>query len=304
MSTSVGSKYEVEGSELIKSSTKLGWNSQATAEIYKHKRLDSYDFVQPITEVVINISGTANYCRRADGPEQKFISRSGSASICPRGVNVKYLHIDSGPLNLLHIYMPVDLFGMLRCPDGDVANAGLIYTGGFHDPLVQSIGFAVAEELMKEVTEARTSQLFLDSFAVGLAARLLQQYTQNKCRNFTETYFDALTTGGLDRTRLNRVIDFIQNNIDSDISLDDLAKIACLSAFHFCRAFKTATGLSPFQYISEVRINKAKVLLAHQRTPINDIALSTGFSTGANLARAFKKAVGLSPSQYRMNLIM
>lgn len=295
----VGSKYTKGGSELLRSSSKVGDVNSVCAEIYQHNRLKCTSFVQPVTEIVVNVSGSANFRRRADGAEQKYLSQVGSASICPAGVEVRYLHIEAGPLKMLHFYLPTDLFGALQ-PVGDGTHiACLLYKGGINDPLIQSIGFAVAEELMQEERSEGVTQMLLESFGVGLAARLMQRYTRDDQRGLSESYFDAYSGRGLDRCRLSRVVEFIQENLDTDISLDDLAKIACLSVFHFCRAFKTATGASPFRYISEVRIGKAKTLLKDPYMSIDDIALSTGFSSGANLARAFKKFVGVSPTQYR-----
>lgn len=292
-------KYQAGGSKLVRSSNDLGWRSAVTAGIYRHAMLDCLDFVQPITEVVIGMAGNARFRRKADGPEQSFVSGAGSVGICPRGIPVKYLHIDAGPVEMLHISMPASLFGALRSADGSDADSGLIYAGGLHDPLIQSIGSAINEELAREATPDRTDRIIVDSFAMGLAARLLQRYTRGDRRNFTESYIDARSSKGLDPARLDRVTDFIQHRFDADISLDDLADVACLSVFHFCRAFKIATGLSPFQYISGVRIRRAQQLLTDCEATIDDIASSTGFSSGANLARAFKKSVGLSPSQYR-----
>lgn len=301
---SVGGKYKAGGSKLVKSSAPEDWHGAVAAEIYRHGRLDCQSFLQPVTEVVINLRGTANFRRRATGPEQKFTSRMGSASICPSGVEVSYLHIDCGPLDLLHVFIPTDLFGTLRNTDGSAIGSGLAYQGGIHDPLIQSIGFAVAEELMRTNAGDQASRLMLDSFGMGLAARLLQRYTRNDRQNFSDSYFDAHSGRGLDKARLERVCDYIRENLDCEISLDDLAGIACLSVFHFCRAFKIATGSSPFQYISSLRIDKAKALLGEKNVTIDEIALSAGFSSGANLARAFKKAVGLSPSEYRINRLV
>lgn len=298
----VGARYEAGGSELLKSSAQMGWNGRAAAAIYKHHKLDCESFVQSVTEVIVNLSGSANFRRKADGPEQRYKSRVGSASICPRGVSVRYLQIDSGPLDMIHLSVPTDLFGTLKCLDGSAEGSGLLYTGGLRDPLLESIGFAVAEELMQCDADRPTGQLLLDSYALAAAARLLQRYVRKDTSNFTKSYFEVRSAKGLDRARLQRVVEFINVHLSEDMSLDQLANVACLSTFHFCRAFKIATGLAPFQYIGDARIQRAKSLLADRQTTIDDVAVSAGFSSGANLARAFKKALGVSPRRYRFSL--
>lgn len=146
----VGGKYAKGGSEIIRASSRTGDVNSVCAEIYQHNRLNCTSFVQPVTEIVVNVSGSANFRRRADGAEQKYLSQVGSSSICPAGVEVLYLHIEAGPLKMLHFYLPTDLFGALQPVDDGSHIACLLCKGGINDPLIQSIGFAVAEELMQE----------------------------------------------------------------------------------------------------------------------------------------------------------
>lgn len=292
----LGSKYELGGSKLIASSVDRGWGSSVTAEVRRHEDLHCTGFVQQVNEVIIALSGSAKIRRRADGPEQKFLSRPGSACICPRGVAVKYLHIHSGSLDMLHLYLPQNLFGNLESPDSSSVDSGLMYTGGFFDPLVQHIGLAVAEELQAEHSAGR---IVLDSLALALAARMLQHYTRQVPGNMSGSFIDGRSAGALDHARLNRVLEFMYQNLVSDITLDELAGVACLSVFHFARAFKLATGSAPVQYLTDLRIARAKALLTDLSISVEDVAFSTGFSSGTNFARAFKKSVGLSPTQYR-----
>jgi len=74
---------------------------------------------------------------------------------------------------------------------------------------------------------------------------------------------------------------------------------ASLSNFHFVRAFKTAMGQSPHQYVSAKRLECAKALLIRGDRPLADIALALNFSSQANFSKAFRKFVGRAPSQYR-----
>ncbi|MBP1875529.1 AraC family transcriptional regulator [Ensifer adhaerens] len=292
----LGSKYELGGSKLLASSVNRGWGSSITAEVRRHEDLHCTAFVQQVNEVIIALSGSAKIKRRADGPEQKFLSRPGSACICPRGVAVKYLHIHSGSLEMLHLYLPQDLFGNLESLDGSSVDSGLMYTGGFYDPLVQHIGLAIAEELQAEQSAGR---IVLDSLALALAARMLQHYTRQEPNKLSGRFIDGKASGALDHARLNRVLEFMYQNLGADITLDELAGVACLSVYHFARAFKLATGSAPVQYFTDLRVARAKALLADPTITVEDVALSTGFSSGTNFARAFKKSVGLSPTQYR-----
>ena len=95
------------------------------------------------------------------------------------------------------------------------------------------------------------------------------------------------------------MLDYIGANLEGDLSLERMAMIACLSRFHFARAFRQAVGQSPHRYVSAKRLERAKALLIHGDRPLVDIALALSFSSQANFARAFMQATGLAPGQYR-----
>jgi AraC family transcriptional regulator len=106
---------------------------------------------------------------------------------------------------------------------------------------------------------------------------------------------------GLDRRRLARVLDYIDGNLEGDLSIDHLASIACLSRFHFARAFKCTVGQSPHRYVSGKRLERAKALLVRGDRSLADIAFALNFSCQANFTRAFRQVMGLTPGQYRRN---
>jgi AraC family transcriptional regulator len=105
--------------------------------------------------------------------------------------------------------------------------------------------------------------------------------------------------GRLDRRRLARLVDYIDANLEGDLSLDRMASVACLSRYHFSRAFKQAVGQSPRRYVSARRLERAKALLIEGDRPLIDIALGLGFSSQANFTRAFQRLMGVAPGQYR-----
>jgi AraC family transcriptional regulator len=109
---------------------------------------------------------------------------------------------------------------------------------------------------------------------------------------------------GLDRRRLTRVLDYIGANLERDLTLARLAAVACLSRFHFSRAFKAAVGRSPHYYVSAKRLELAKQLLGKGDQPLVHIALTLKFSCQANFTRAFREATGQTPAQYRRSVGM
>lgn len=101
-------------------------------------------------------------------------------------------------------------------------------------------------------------------------------------------------------SRINRVIDFIDKNVDKDITLDALAQIANFSKYHFHRLFSSFLGETIFHYIQRLRLEKSAARLLHEPgTTITEIAYACGFSSSAAFAKNFKKYFGMSASEWR-----
>jgi AraC family transcriptional regulator len=101
-------------------------------------------------------------------------------------------------------------------------------------------------------------------------------------------------------SRINRVIDYIEANIDNELSLENLAGVASFSSFHFHRIFRAMVGETLNQFIQRIRIEKAAGKLIHNpKKPITQIALECGFSSSAAFARAFRESFHMSAREWR-----
>lgn len=101
------------------------------------------------------------------------------------------------------------------------------------------------------------------------------------------------------RKEVKRAIEYIRTYYNRDFSLDELAAAVNLSPYHFIRVFKAETEKTPFEYLLEVKIEKAKELLESNNKKITEIGLACGFSNPSHFSRVFKKNVGISPTDYR-----
>jgi AraC-like DNA-binding protein len=96
---------------------------------------------------------------------------------------------------------------------------------------------------------------------------------------------------------IKRVCDYIGQNYMENLSLKKLAEVACLSPFHFQREFKKSIGITPHEYLSDIRIRESKMLLLNSED-IADIAIQLGFFDQSHFSKIFKKTVGVPPGKY------
>jgi len=101
--------------------------------------------------------------------------------------------------------------------------------------------------------------------------------------------------------RINRVIDHLRGNLDRQVKLEELARVACFSEFHFHRIFGAVSGETLNNFTSRLRLEKAARLLRYSDRSLTDIALDCGFSSSATFSRAFRTGYDTSPSQFRKN---
>jgi AraC family transcriptional regulator len=112
----------------------------------------------------------------------------------------------------------------------------------------------------------------------------------------------AIERGGLAGWQQRIVCDFINDNLDRDISLEELAALAKLSPTHFCRSFTRSLGMPPHQYQVRQRVEHAKQLLAEPDRTITEVAIAAGYSVSSNFATVFRRVTGVSPREFRRSL--
>ena len=100
-------------------------------------------------------------------------------------------------------------------------------------------------------------------------------------------------------SKLLRAAAYIEEHYESDITLPELAELAGMSRYHFCRAFRAAFGESPIRYLNHFRVERAKLMLCSTDLSVSEVASLSGFNDPSNFSRIFKRLVSLSPSRYR-----
>lgn len=157
------------------------------------------------------------------------------------------------------------------------------------DSLIENIGLSL---LANADSETPAGRLYADSLIQTFTLHLLKNYS-------TAGFVRENSNGGLSGYKLRHVQEFINENLDEDLSLAEIAEIADLSQFHFARVFRKTTGLTPQQYLMQQRIERAKELLAKNDLPIVEISLRTGFKNQSHFTTLFHKFTKLTPKMWR-----
>jgi AraC family transcriptional regulator len=134
--------------------------------------------------------------------------------------------------------------------------------------------------------------LYGDLLGMSLSIALIKKYGH-------ATTLPPPIKGGLSHPSLRQVLAYIEANLESDIRLEDLASVAGLSTFHFARSFRTSSGITPHQYIVNMRVQRAKTLLLKPEWSVQQIASAVGIGNASQFAKLFRAATGVSPTLWR-----
>ncbi len=129
---------------------------------------------------------------------------------------------------------------------------------------------------------------YAETAGVFLATHLVSRYAGRDVR-----------MPSVGRRRLQPAINYIRDNLHTDLSLTAMAAAANVSKFHFVRVFKDAVGETPVRYLTRQRLLRARRLLADTALPVGEVAKRCGFVSGDRLLAAFTREYGVSPSRFR-----
>jgi AraC family transcriptional regulator len=205
-------------------------------------------------------------------------------------------HIRSPKVQVIHLSIPNVVFARLMDDYNLPAVPGrsIRYSCGVQDELINQIGLSVLSEMMCPTAAGR---MLVETSSLLLAARLVHTHSE-----IGLTRSPIPSRHGLDDVRLRRVLAYIEEHLADDIAVADLANVACLSIFHFTRAFAATMGVPPHRYVSRRRLESAKEMIATGRASLGEIALDCRFSSQSSFTRAFRRATGMTPAEYRRTL--
>jgi AraC family transcriptional regulator len=215
---------------------------------------------------------------------------AGSITLVPAGTPVRAR--SSGHKDELHIFLEADLLARVAAETFSLDPARLTVPplDGLDLPHLRAAMLAVDAEL---TAGGAAGPLAAESLANVLAVHLIRHVLapRRPARG---------RDGTLPRGRLRAVVEYIEQHLDASPSLEQMAAVARLSAYHFARQFKAATGLPPHQYVLARRVERARHLLqAGTDLSLAEVAAHAGFSDQSQFSHHFKRLVGVTPGQFR-----
>ena len=186
-----------------------------------------------------------------------------------------------GALDTLHIYLRANLVSVHNVTPLLVER----------DVVIQHLAQAVEQAVCEKVSN---SDRFIDPIARALADRV------SAISRSSEPW--QVQTAGLPDYELRRLNDFIEDNLEGEITLAAMASACGIGTKSFVRAFAATTGKSPYQYVIAARVERAKRLIEQDQEGLAEIALRCGFSHQEHLTRAFRRLTGQTPGRYRRSV--
>ncbi len=227
-----------------------------------------------------------NLEQRFDGRFEKRQIHNGEIVIIPANIphqaswdrEHSYIRLSLEPEKLAH-FLPLT----------DSNTIELIPCFQIVDPLILGIGLALKTEVE---SKGMGGQLYIDSLTNTIATHLLHHYATGKTPI-------SENIDGLPKYMLRQVMEYINDQIDRNFTLAELAAIVNMSPNYFANLFKQSTGYAPHQYVIRHRIERAKQLLLLGKLTIADIAYSLGFAHQSHFNRHFKQLVGVTPKVFQ-----
>ena len=228
--------------------------------------------------------GTREGTQQVQGPP-------GSVTIIPDEVTF-YVDLQT-PIRTTHLYLRravVDevASGLYK---GDPAGIEFIARMAIFDPLLVQMCHAIRDALDEDPAMSR---LYVEHMAHAVAAQLILGHS-----NANRQHRQSPVNGGLDSRQLARTRELIEARLGERLTKSDLAADAGLSADHFGRLFKQATGITLYQFVIMRRVERAHCLLAETTMAITEIAHECGFADQVHLTRSFGRIIGTTPAAFR-----
>lgn len=275
---------------LIAHSQDAGWRSLYAA-IFEEAPIQTTESAVPHPFLIYHLSRPTEVMRKIAGASRER-ALIGPRRICitPGEATTRWEHHGHPEILQVYIREPVYSTAVHEMYGCDKSAAQVVPRFAILDPLLEQLCIAIARALREGTVE---DGLYTDTLAQMIAVHLARYH----CSRSRPCHMAAMKP--IPSWKIRRLVDYIEENLDRDLSLEVMAAEVAVSPLYLPRSFKAALGESPHQYVIRRRIERAKELLTSGDTPVVDVALAVGFSSQSHLSSWFVRLVGVSPAEYR-----
>jgi AraC family transcriptional regulator len=277
--------------ELTLDSSQLGWDG-VRIRGYRYTPLDVpipglQDYL-----VVVYQNGATPMNRRSTGDWRSEWVAPGSISLLTHAAQSHWRW--SEDIEVTHLYLSTAAVADVAAQayDRHVRDVELFDVLRTDDPVLSGLAAALARESREGELGGR---LYVDSLKNQACVHMLRHYANVRFR-------EPASYGGLSDAQCRLLIQYIDEHLDQNISLADMAAVVQLSSFHFIRKFSKEFGCPPHAYVMRRRLDQAKRQLARRNIPLKVVAANCGFSDQSHMTRSFRRLLGTTPAQYRTSV--
>ena len=245
----------------------------------------------PDTTVAIHIGASIKVSCRRNGYSHRGTVVHGDIEIIPAGTPSAWENSKKDTFLALSV-SPQLLNTVAEGLDIDPHRIEIKNRFQVRDEQLENIGWALRAEMESGYPCGR---LYFDSLAMAVAARLV------RCHSSISREPRRLN-GRISERRLRQVLSYIEDNLNLNLTLGDIAGVTGLSVSHFKSLFRESVGLPAHQYVIRRRVERAKDLLREGKLSISQVAFETGFAHQSHLARHMRRVLGVSPKNLRQTL--
>lgn len=232
----------------------------------------------------------AEMCRRSKSPWESAQVGPGKVSILTRAEKSEWRW--NGPLRVSHLYLEHEALNNVACDvfERDVKDVEIRDLLSAENSTLSNLIGRLEWELTNEEVGGR---LYADLLRNQACIEVLRKYA-------SISYKENTGYGRFSPTQRRILLEYIEQNIAEDLSLQDLASTVNLSIYYFTKKFRSEFGCTPHFYVIMKRLNHAKRLLRRQDVPIKAVAAEAGFSDQSHMTRLFRRFLSVTPAEFRM----
>jgi AraC family transcriptional regulator len=276
-------------SRVILSSVGTKWNN-IVVEQHHFPSIEVADVMYRRHVIAINIGRLFTWEFKKEGRLQRFVKARGGICFFPSHQAFSgWLKVErAGFANLLYLALdPVFVSRVAESLEFDADRIELVEQRRGTDPTLHYIAMALRAGVQ---SGDALDRMYGEALSTALAVHLLREYS-------AVVLGPKRQYGGLPREKLVRAVEYIQDQLDADLTVSGIAQAVGMSPNHFTKLFKESTGQTPYQYVVDARVKKAKELLTTGKFTISEAAHHVGFVDQSHLTRHFKRLFGLPPKR-------